>query len=154
MLSFLFYVQIVRGSHFRNLARIQHEKKIELLPERGDLYDASGRLIATTNHCYSAYVLPKYIKNKRNAAKLLAKANLGIYEELMTKFADNTFFWLKRKFDADEKKRIEDLNIFGIFLVKIIIYIILKSPKLLLSFRTLMFSFLPSCLIPDPIIPI
>lgn len=117
MLAFLFYIQIVKRSHFQTLARIQHEKKIELLPERGDLYDAQARLIATSTHCYSAYVLSKYVKNKKRAAQLLAKSNLGSYDEFFSKLREKQFFWLKRKFEIREKEMIEALDIFGVFIL-------------------------------------
>ena len=116
ILAFLFYIQTVKYNHFRGLALIQHKKRIELLPKRGDLYDASGRLIATSAHCYSAYVLPKYIKHKRRAAKILSEANFGSFPELIKKFNEKNFFWLKRKFDQDEKEKIEKFNIFGVFI--------------------------------------
>lgn len=116
MLAFLFYLQIVKYGHFRSLALIQHKKKVELLPKRGDLYDASGRLLAASAHCYSAYVLPKYVKNKDKAARQLAQAGFGARPELVRKFDDKTFFWLKRKFDRGDKEKIEQLNIFGVFI--------------------------------------
>ncbi len=117
ILGFLFYVQVIKYPYYRSLALIQHKKKIELLPRRGDLYDASGRLIATSIHCYSAYVLPRFIKNQKRAAQRLDHAGFGSYDELIKKFRQKNFFWLKRKFDTQEKETLEKLNIFGIFIV-------------------------------------
>ncbi len=117
VLAFLFYIQLIKSNHFQAMAQIQHKKKIELLPKRGDLYDASGRLIATSYHCFSAYVLPKYLDNKKRAARRLADAGYGSYNKFIENFKDNGFLWLKRKFTEQEKKKIEDLDIFGVFII-------------------------------------
>lgn len=71
----LFYVQVVRHSHYESLANAEHQKKFVLPAKRGVLYfmDGDKAVPAVMNdYLYSLYVDPTIIKNPDEAARIIS----------------------------------------------------------------------------------
>ncbi|MCM8773112.1 MAG: penicillin-binding protein 2 [Candidatus Omnitrophica bacterium] len=113
------HLQIFKREFLQNFAIRQHYKFIPIKGERGRIFDACGRLLATDISVFSVYADPRSLDNKVHAAKLLADILDLNEKELLDKFnKDRDFVWVKRKIMLDIKKRIESLNIKGIGFVE------------------------------------
>ncbi len=79
----LFDVQILNWRYYQREADRQHYEKVELLAERGKIYDREGRLLTLNRSGTSIWILPipKLVRNKDTLAALLAGFGLGRYEE-------------------------------------------------------------------------
>ena len=60
----LFFVQLVEGAHYRDLAKKQYESKVPLRAERGRLTDRNGHDIATMMKMTSFAVDPTIIEQR------------------------------------------------------------------------------------------
>lgn len=100
-LVYIFYLQIILGKRYAIQAKGFQEATVELLPERGQIYDRSGRLLAVNRSCFSVSVLPQYLNNKKKEAAFLL-ASFGVkdfnttYQEFQTK---KNFYWWMKKID-------------------------------------------------------
>ncbi|MDJ0621095.1 MAG: penicillin-binding protein 2 [Calothrix sp. MO_192.B10] len=56
--SRLAYLQLVEGSNYRKRAQANRVRTILKLPERGNIFDQNGKLLATTRYPHSVYVWP------------------------------------------------------------------------------------------------
>ena len=54
-------LQILHADHLSSLARSEYQGSIEILPERGDIYDRGGSKLAASIKVYSVYARPKEI---------------------------------------------------------------------------------------------
>ena len=54
----LFYLQIIKHDFFKVISLEQRLKIVNLSPDRGDIYDRNGSLLATTIDSYSVYAIP------------------------------------------------------------------------------------------------
>lgn len=70
----LFYVQILRGEHYRELARNQQIKTEMLMPRRGDIVDRNGQVLATSYLRDTIYLdVIQLRKPERDTARELAQ---------------------------------------------------------------------------------
>lgn len=116
VLGYAFYLQIILGPRYALKARQQHEERIELLPERGKIYDRNGVALVTDEKAASIYVLPQYVNDVPAAIEVLSSYGLGtptqIERYLRTR---DKFFWLARKFDYERACKLkEDLEEAGL----------------------------------------
>lgn len=98
VLGRLFWVQVVQGNAYRELARKQYESRVLLRAERGKIYDRSMRDIATMMQTTSFAVDPQMVQNPGKCFQLLSQATgvpASTYFELMKK-AEGRFVWLAR----------------------------------------------------------
>lgn len=54
----LAYLQVVEGAKFRQQAQANRVKIIPQKPERGNIFDRNGKVLATTRHIHSVYLWP------------------------------------------------------------------------------------------------
>ena len=66
----LFFIQIRDSEKYKKIALSQHETKIFLNPERGNIYDRNGKLLATTIQTISLAVDPKILKYENEQLEL------------------------------------------------------------------------------------
>jgi len=106
----LFYIQIIQSEKYKDIARKQHEAKISVLAERGNLYDRNGIILATTTQSVSVAVDPNLFKDddpailkKRIALKdsicsLLAKITGENKNQYLDKINNSklSFVWLAK----------------------------------------------------------
>lgn len=108
------------GFHKRavNIAQAQHSVRIELEPMRGAILDRNMRKLALNLKVDSVYAVARDVKEKGVSAKLLApilgKDESFLYERLSR---DKLFVWLARKLPPEYAKRVEELNLKGIYLI-------------------------------------
>ena len=64
LISKLFFLQIIKHSFYIELSADQRLRAVELLPDRGDILDRNGNVLATSVDKWSVYIRPKAISNK------------------------------------------------------------------------------------------
>jgi len=112
----LFCIQFLRYNDLHKKAENIHDIQIQLEPKRGVICDRNGNLLAVSVQVPSLYADPLQIMNPKTAADRLApllelKKDF-IYKRLSKK---KHFVWLKRKITPELKKRIQSLEIKGLF---------------------------------------
>lgn len=94
----LFWVQVINGGVYRDLAKKQYESKVALRAERGRLVDRSMRDLATMMRTTSFAADPSMIEHPEMCAQLLAAAadeSAQIYLDRL-RSAQGRFVWLAR----------------------------------------------------------
>lgn len=94
----LFWVQVVQGAHYRDLAKKQYESRVPLRAERGKLVDRSMRDIATMMQTTSFAADPQMIEHADMCAQLLSAAAGEPASAYMSRLRrnDTRFVWLAR----------------------------------------------------------
>lgn len=95
-------IQIVKWRYYQNEAKKLHFRRIELLGERGRIYDRKGRVLAHNRSCCSIQILPQYVRDKDTLAAILADFGLGTVrenKELLDRH--RRLFWFRRFVDYD-----------------------------------------------------
>ncbi len=94
----LFWIQVVQGSHYRDLAKKQYESKVQLRAERGKLVDREMRDIATMMQTTSFAADPQMIEHPDMCAQLLSAAAGEPASEYLERLRrkDSRFVWLAR----------------------------------------------------------
>jgi cell division protein FtsI/penicillin-binding protein 2 len=112
-------LQIVEGAAYGRLAEQQQILSRELSAQRGNVYDRTGKLLATTVRRWSIYADPKGVKQPQLAAVLLSQ-KLGVAREtLMARFAkDSCFAWVKRQVPDQTADAVRKLGLAGIYAVR------------------------------------
>lgn len=121
----LYALQVTAYNTYRSIAQNQHYIFQELVPERGSIYlkdsDDNTYPLAINREFKMAYAAPKEIKNEDNDKAIFAVSSiLNLEEDLVRKkFSDpdDMFEILKHKLTVEEVAKMEDLKIYGIYLV-------------------------------------
>ncbi|NLO19744.1 MAG: hypothetical protein GX121_07715 [Ignavibacteria bacterium] len=119
----LFFIQIRDSEKYKKIALSQHETKIFLNPERGNIYDRNGKLLATTIQTISLAVDPKILKNENEQLELCLQIQQACSipaDYLFEKIKKNSgsFVWLLRGLKQNEINGLDTINING-FIKKI-----------------------------------
>ena len=98
----LFWVQVIEGARYREVAKRQYESKVELRAQRGTFYDRNGRDIAGMMNTTSFAADPKVIEDPGLVAQLLATASGDSAAAYLSKIkgTDGRFVWLARGVNA------------------------------------------------------
>ncbi len=94
----LFWVQVIQGAHYRDLAKKQYESRVPLRAERGKLVDRSMRDIATMMQTTSFAADPQMVEHADMCAQLLSAAAgepSSVYLSRLRR-KDTRFVWLAR----------------------------------------------------------
>lgn len=112
----LFFIQVYEVDKFKTQAKRQHEAKIPLNYERGNIYDRYHKLIASTVNCLSIAADPKIIKQKYKLSKALERATAKSYKYFLKKMNNKkrAFVWLARGILPDKTNELEHLKIRGL----------------------------------------
>lgn len=116
----LFFVQVVEGARYQDLAKKQYESKVPLRAERGRLTDRNGREIASMMKMTSFAVDPSVIEQRELVAQLLAAAageRAQIYLDRMRN-AKGRFVWLARGVNTVLFPVLDTIGIKGLIRVK------------------------------------
>lgn len=115
----LFYVQILKGQHYKDLARGEQFKQLVIEPERGTIYLLNGSsepvVLALNESRYTIFADPVFVKDPyATAQKLSTILNLPVsdIEEKLRK--DLRYVILAKKVSKDTKKLVEDSKLKGI----------------------------------------
>ena len=118
-ISRLFYVQVIRQQHYKDLARGEQFKQLEIEPERGTIYLQNGSsepVVLTLNESrYTIFADPVFVKDVDASAQKLSGL-LGMpSDEIKDKLSkDLRYVIIAKKVTKDVKKKIEESKIKGI----------------------------------------
>jgi len=110
----LAFLQIVRHKEFEERSLDQHQRPVVLAPDRGDIFDRNGNILATSVDKWSVFVRPRAIANKEEIILALSSIFPGEKALILKKFRDKKNFWLKRKTDKELACRVRLLKSTGI----------------------------------------
>lgn len=110
-----FYIQVIKGSHFKEKAEELTLRRIKLFARRGTIYDRNGTKLAVTVDAYDIGVRPKAIKDKEKAAELLASFTDWDVETLLAKLRSREKpFYVARGVSVEIGKAIKKQAIAGV----------------------------------------
>ena len=97
----LLTIQVIDNDKYKNIARKQHESRIKVNAERGDVLDRNGLLLATTYQSISIAVDPTILKTKEDREKIAEQlaGPIGMTKkEILKKIssAKGSFGWIVR----------------------------------------------------------
>lgn len=119
VLSKAFYLDVIRGRRYAELARRQYSREVTLLPARGLIMDRDGRILAQSVLVDSFYADPLKVRNKSRTAVILGKA-LHLDPDAVLKKLDSNrqFVWIKRLVDPDTARKLMQYRLHGIYTLK------------------------------------
>lgn len=114
-----FQLQVLSGQTLKTLATKQHIKTLQIQPERGIIFDRNGEKLAASVMADSVCADPSKIRNPQDAADKVAPL-LGLDRQTVLKKISNTknFCWLARRIPPEQARKVESLNVEGVFLIK------------------------------------
>jgi cell division protein FtsI/penicillin-binding protein 2 len=112
----LSYLQLFKHGEYLARAQRQQQRTIEITPKRGNIYDRSGRMLATSVPVKSAFAVPAEIADESLAARLLSGV-LNIPQDALEARLNSSrsFVWISRKLPPEKVEAIEGLNLKGIY---------------------------------------
>lgn len=116
----VFWVQVMEGARYREIARKQYESKVALRAERGRFFDRHMREIASTVGTTSFAVDPKLIEHPDLVAQLLATAVGGRADEYLQKIRQTSgrFVWLARGVNTVMYPILDTISVKGLIRVR------------------------------------
>jgi cell division protein FtsI (penicillin-binding protein 3) len=119
LISRAFQLQILSGKDLQSIAQRQHMKTLQLLPERGIIFDRNGEKLAASVLMDSICADPSKIKKPQIFAAQMAKL-LDVDRTLILKriSGKKNFCWIARKVVPEQAKAIESLKDDAVFIVK------------------------------------
>src|ERR1043166_4312676 len=112
----LSYLQLFKHGEYLARAQRQQQRTIEITPKRGNIYDRSGRMLATSIPVKSAFAVSSEIADESLASRLLAGVLSVPQEVLEARLASSrSFVWISRKLPPEKVEAIERLNLKGIY---------------------------------------
>ena len=113
----LVFLQVVRHDLYRQKAKSQQQRVVELDSPRGTIYDAAGRELAVSIDVRSAWADPDEVDDPRATARAVAKIVPGVdARALAGQLADRDkgFVWVERKLDSPLADALEAAHLAGI----------------------------------------
>ena len=123
----LFWLQVVQHQAWVSRAAKQQTGGFEVAPRRGVLYDRNLKELAMTILVDSVYAVPSELgENRESAAQMLASIvhadptdNFTSQHQMLARFnASHGFAWVARRVDPETSKRIQELNLKGVYIQK------------------------------------
>ncbi|MBP1950612.1 stage V sporulation protein D [Virgibacillus litoralis] len=116
------YVQFVIGDELMDLATESWSRDITFEPERGNILDRNGEILAENVSAPSVIVVPKQIKNPQETAAKIANI-LNISEEKAYEYVTRKSVYTRvhpegRKISEEQEKTFRTLNLDGVYLAK------------------------------------
>lgn len=119
LISRAFQLQILSGKELKSIAQRQHMKTLQMLPERGIIFDRNGEKLAASVQMDSICADPSKIKKPQIFAAQMAgllKVNKALILKRIS--GKKNFCWIARRVGPEQAKAIESLNNEAIFIVK------------------------------------
>ena len=111
-------LQLAHGSRYRARAQRQQERRIEISPQRGSIFDREGRPLAVSAEASSIYAIPDEIRRPEEAARALAPHLRMPPAAILARLTQKKgFVWIARKVDRAAAAGIRAAKIAGIHLV-------------------------------------
>lgn len=118
LLSRALHLQIISGDDLKGLADRQHTRNLVVQPERKMILDRHGQKLAATIRVDSIYADPSKISDPEKAAARLSgilDVDRGRVRKLLAR--RGSFVWVARRVSPDQKQRVQDLGIEGIYTI-------------------------------------
>lgn len=110
-----FYIQVIRASHFKEIAEEFRLRPIPLRARRGIIYDRDGKKLAVNVEAYDVAVRPVKITDKGGTAEQIAPIIGWDNKDLLARLhSPKKFIYLERGVDADIGKRVRNLKLPGV----------------------------------------
>ncbi len=111
-------LQLAEGGRYRARAQRQQERRIEVSPLRGSIFDREGRPLAVSVEVSSVYAIPDEVRNPAETARVLAR-HLDVAEStLLDRLTQRKgFVWLARKVDRSAAASVRAAKLAGVHLV-------------------------------------
>ncbi len=111
----LFYLQILEGTRFTQLAQGQRIRPTEIDAARGSIYDRDFGTLAISIGAQAVYAVPSDRRDPGQAAAQLAPYLSLTEDEILSLLAsDRDTIWLERRLNVDQARSIGELQIPGI----------------------------------------
>lgn len=108
-------LQVDQRERFRQLARRQHVKTVEIPAPRGVIHDAAGRELAVTADASSVFASPREVVDVVGTAERLAQILDLDVRELESRLASQRHFaWIERHVTVEEAEAIRAADLPGI----------------------------------------
>lgn len=118
----VFYIQVISYDKLNNLAKDLWSRNLPLEANRGNIYDSTGNLLASSLTTTSLVLIPNQIKNKKDTAIKLAKILNVTEKEMMAHVRKKTSIERVhpegRRLSYEIADEINKLKLPGVYLVK------------------------------------
>lgn len=112
----LAYLAVLRHASYQAMALRQQQRVIEISPQRGAIADRNGQELAISLPVQSCFAVPPEITDPALVSHLLAPVLQMPQKDLEQKLRTrHSFVWVARRLPPDVVKRIEGLNLRGIY---------------------------------------
>jgi cell division protein FtsI (penicillin-binding protein 3) len=114
-----FHLQIMTGKTYKNLAEKQHNKALQLHPERGIIFDRNGEKLAASILADSVFADPSKIDNVDEAAAQLAAVTGQPKKAIAQQITKSkNFCWVARMITPAQSEQIKNLKMEGVYLIQ------------------------------------
>ena len=111
----LLFLQVFEHNYFLEKSMDQRLRFISLSPDRGDIFDRNGNLLATSINAYSVFTVPRNVENKKAVADVLSKQlNMSRYSVMEKLNSEKPFVWIKRKIEEPVAQKLIQKKLPGI----------------------------------------
>ena len=112
-----FYVQLVWERELIVRAVDQWTRELPVSPERGNIFDANGELLAGNTAAYTLYARANAVRDAEKTARALSSLLPLSYESLLTKLSDRSSseIVLLRRAEKETVAAVEGTNLQGIY---------------------------------------
>ena len=112
-----FYVQLVWERELLARAVDQWTRELPVAPERGNIFDASGELLAGNTAAYTLYARANAVQDVEKTARALSSLLPLSYESLLAKLSDRSSseIVLLRRVEKETVAAVEGTNLQGIY---------------------------------------
>ena len=112
-----FYVQLIWERELLARAVDQWTRELPVAPERGNIFDASGELLAGNTAAYTLYARANAVKDAEKTARALSSLLPLSYESLLTKLSDRSSseIVLLRRVEKETAAAVEGTNLQGVY---------------------------------------
>lgn len=112
-----FYVQLVWERELLARAVDQWTRELPVAPERGNIFDANGELLAGNTAAYTLYARANAVKDAEKTARALSSLLPLSYESLLAKLSDRSSseIVLLRRAEKETVAAVEGTNLQGIY---------------------------------------
>src|SRR5215510_12930789 len=115
----LSFLQIVRSADYKKRAESQQQRRLDVSPRRGIIYDRNGGELAVSIKVDSLFADPDEIENLDATAKILSTLVRIPKAEIVDKLgAQRSFVWIKRKLNANQAAAVSRANLPGVYFQK------------------------------------
>ena len=118
----ILYLQVFSHDEIEYLANSLWQRNLPITPDRGEILDRNGKVLATNITTTTLYVVPNQIVDKEDVALKLSEILDCDYESILKHLNKRTYLEKVnpegRQLDSETADKINNLNIHGLYLMK------------------------------------